>query len=176
VYIRSVLKSMRIKLTFKTISTVAKDKALLDSGATKNFLDLQAWRELKIGHFQLEKPVPIRNVDRTSNSARHIKYFCWLKVRIKKCNKRMKFFLTNLGNDWFILGYLFLKTFNPKIDWEKAQLLDGELEIETMGFRQAQEKVQWFQNAAIQRCGKPMEGHVLYLRKTTISQKMAQEG
>jgi len=40
IYIRSVLKSMRIKLTFKTISTVAKDDALLDSGATENFLDL----------------------------------------------------------------------------------------------------------------------------------------
>jgi len=88
----------------------------------------------------------------------------------------MKFFLTNLGNDQFILGYLFLKEFNPRIDWEKAWLLDGELEIETMGFRQAQEKVRRFQNAAIQKCGKPMEGYVLYLRKTTISQKMAQEG
>jgi len=59
VYIRSVLKSMRIRLTFKTISMVAKDKALLNSGATENFLDLQAWRELRIGHLQLEKPVPI---------------------------------------------------------------------------------------------------------------------
>jgi len=59
IYIRSVLKSIRIGLTFKTISTVAKDKALLDSRATENFLDLQAWRELKIGCFQLEKPVPI---------------------------------------------------------------------------------------------------------------------
>jgi len=99
VYIRSMLKSMRIRLTFKTISTVAKDEALLDSGATKNFLDLQVWKELRIGHFQLKRPVPVRNVDRTSNSAGHIKYFCWLKVRIKKCERRMKFFLTNLGND-----------------------------------------------------------------------------
>jgi len=88
----------------------------------------------------------------------------------------MKFFLTNLGNDWFILGYPFLKEFNPRIDWEKAQLLDRELEIKMMGFWQAQEKMQWFQNAAIQKCGKPIEGHALYLRKTTISQKMAQEG
>ena len=142
VYIRSMLKSMRIRLTFKMISTVARDKALLDSGATKNFLDLQTWKELRIGHFQLEKPIPIQNVDGTTNSAGNIKYFCWLKVRIKNCKRRMKFFLTNLENDWFILGYLFLKEFNPKIDWEKAWLLDGKLEIETMGFRQAQEKVQ----------------------------------
>ena len=99
VYIRSMLKSMRIRLTFKTISMVAKDEALLNSGATENFLDLQVWKELRIGCFQLKRPVPVRNVDGTSNSARHIKYFCWLKVRIKKCERRMKFFLTNLGND-----------------------------------------------------------------------------
>ena len=176
VYIRSVLKSMRIKLTFKTISMVAKDEALLDSGVTENFLDLQAWKELRIGRFQLERPVPVRNVDGTSNSAGHIKYFCWLKVRIGKRERRMKFFLTNLGNDQFILGYPFLKEFNPRIDWEKAKLLNGELEIETMGFRQAQEKVRQLQNAAIQTCGKPTKGHALYLKKTTISQKMAQEG
>jgi len=176
VYIRSMLRSMRIKLTFKTISTVAKDEALLDSRATENFLDLQAWKELRIGRFQLEKPVPVRNVDGTSNSAGHIKHFCWLKVRIKKCEKRMKFFLTNLGNNRFILGYPFLKEFNPRIDWEKAQFLDGELEIETMGFQQAQERMQRLQNIAIQKCGKPIEGHTLYLRKTMASQKIAQKG
>jgi len=174
VYIRSVLKSMRIKLTFKTISMVAKDEALLNSRATENFLDLQTWKELRIGRFQLRKPVPVRNVDGTSNSAGNIKYFCWLKIRIKNRDRRMKFFLTNLGNDRFILGYPFLKSFNPKIDWEKGQILDGELEIETMGFQQAQKKVQWLQNTAIQKCGKPVEGHALYLKKgTTISQKMA---
>jgi len=45
-----------------------------------------------------------------------------------------------------------------------------------MGFQQAQEKVQQFQNAAIQECGKPMNGHTLYLKKMTISQKTAQKG
>jgi len=113
---------------------VARDKALLDSGATKNFLDLKAWKELRIGHFQMDKPIPVRNIDRTNNSVGYIKNFCYLKIKIRNPERRMKFFLTNLGNDQFILGYPFLKEFNPKINWEKAQLLDGELEIETMGF------------------------------------------
>jgi len=133
-YIRSVLKSMRIGLTFKMISTVAKDKALLDSGATENFLDLQAWKELRIGCFQLEKPVPVQNIDGTSNSTGSIKYFCWLKIKIKEHKRRMKFFLTNLGNNQFILGYPFLKEFNPRINWEKAQLLDGNWKLRQWGF------------------------------------------
>ena len=76
VYIRSLLKSMRIALTFKTVSTVAKEEALLDSGATENFLDLQAWKELRIGQFCLRKLIPVRNVDGTNNKAGSIKYYC----------------------------------------------------------------------------------------------------
>jgi hypothetical protein len=29
----------------------------------------------------------------------------------------MKFYLTSLGGDNFILGYLFLYAFNPEVDW-----------------------------------------------------------
>jgi len=119
-YIKSLLKSMRIKLTFKMISMVARDEALLDSRATENFLDLKAWKELRIGRFQMEKPILVQNVDGTNNSTGHIKYFCYLKIKIRDHKRRMKFFLTNLGNDRFILGYPFLKEFNPRINWEKA--------------------------------------------------------
>ena len=43
------------------------DKALLDSGATENFLDEQVWKSLKIGHFQLKKPLTVNNVNGTKN-------------------------------------------------------------------------------------------------------------
>ena len=111
---------MRIKLTFKMVSTVAEDEALLDSGATENFLDLKAWKELGIGRFHLKKPIPVRNVDGTSNSAGHIEYYCWLKIRLGRQEERMRFFLTNLGEDRFILGYPFLYIFDPEVDWRKA--------------------------------------------------------
>ena len=134
VYIRSLLKSIRIALTFKTVSTVAKDEALLDSGVTENFLDLKAWKELRIGRFCLRKLIPVRNVDGTDNSTGSIKYYCWLKIRLGRQEERMRFFLTNLGDDRFILGYPFLYVFDPEVDWRNAQLKEGNLEIETMGF------------------------------------------
>ncbi len=46
----------------------------------------------------------------------------------------MKFFLTNLGKDRFILGYPFLFTFNPGINWRAAKLEGGDIHLETIGF------------------------------------------
>jgi len=132
---------MRITLTFKTISTVAKDEALLDSGATENFLDLKAWKELGIGWCRLKKPIPVRNVDGTSNSAGSVEYYCWLKIRLGGQEERMRFFLTNLGDDRFILGYPFLYIFDLKVSWKDGWLREGNLEIETMGFQEAQKRV-----------------------------------
>ena len=52
-YIRSV-KAVKIKLAFKNMHGVTPEVALLNSGATKNFLDLNVWKSMKIGHFKME--------------------------------------------------------------------------------------------------------------------------
>jgi hypothetical protein len=49
-YIRTV-KSMKIHFTFKTKLTVADKEALLDSGASENFIDIRTWERLGIGRF-----------------------------------------------------------------------------------------------------------------------------
>jgi hypothetical protein len=33
----------------------------------------------------------------------------------------MKFFLTDIGKDHFILGYPFLYAFNPEMDWKEGK-------------------------------------------------------
>ena len=45
----------------------------------------------------------------------------------------MRFFLTGLGNDCFILGYPFLCKFNPQIDWSLGSLTKGHVIISTLG-------------------------------------------
>ena len=115
-------------------------------------------------------------MDGTSNSVGHIEYYCWLKIRLGKQEERMRFFLTNLGDDRFILGYPFLYIFNPKVDWRKARLKERDLEIETMGFRRAQERVHQFQGMAIQKHGRLSQGQAIYVRKTMIAQRWAQQG
>ncbi len=46
----------------------------------------------------------------------------------------MRFFLTGLGNDHFILGYPFLFAFNPAVDWRAGQLTRGLVWLETIQF------------------------------------------
>ena len=58
---------MKLGFTFKTVQRVADEVALLDSGASENFLDEEVWRSLGIGRMRLERPIPVHNVDGTEN-------------------------------------------------------------------------------------------------------------
>ena len=129
-YIRSV-KAVKIKLAFRNVHGVTPEVVLLDSGATKNFIDSNVWKSMKIGRFKMERLIPIRNVNGKKNKSENIEYFCWLLVNLGSEKAKMKFYLTSLGNDRIILGYPFLWYFNPEIDWRTAQL-KGQVTIETL--------------------------------------------
>ena len=92
---------------------MAEEKALLDSGASENLIDEETWRSLGIGSFKLPKPITIYNVYRAENKQGKVTRYCWLKVRQGNKEHWMRFFLTGIGKDCFILGYPFLFTFNP---------------------------------------------------------------
>ena len=114
-YIRR-LSVLKLDFAFKTISKTAEETALIDSGATKNFIDIEVWKALKIGCFRLAKTIPVHNVDGSINKNGNIDSYIWLKVKFKKEEKNMKFYLTSIGKEHFILGYPFLETFNPAVD------------------------------------------------------------
>lgn len=42
------------------------------------------------------------------------------------------FYITDLGTDQMILGYLWLCTFNPDIDWPNCKLIGPVVKIETL--------------------------------------------
>jgi hypothetical protein len=48
VYIRRI-STLYANITFKTSQLMANEKALLDSGATENFIDETTWQRLGIG-------------------------------------------------------------------------------------------------------------------------------
>jgi hypothetical protein len=49
----------------------------------------------------------------------------------------MKFYLTLIGKEHFILSYPFLEVFNPEINWKEGELR-GKIGIETLSFKKAQ--------------------------------------
>ena len=79
------LGALRTRFTFKSVKGIRPEKALLDSGATENFIDIEFWKTLKIGRVKLGKSIPVSNVDGTTNKKGNIEYYCWLKATLGKC-------------------------------------------------------------------------------------------
>jgi len=107
-----------MKLVLPT--TLKTKNALIDSGATENFLDPRTVSRLRLPTTTLEKPRAVHNIDGTHNQGGHILQKCMLKVQLGDNEQEMDFFITNLGQDRAVLGHPFLKTFNPNIDWKKG--------------------------------------------------------
>jgi hypothetical protein len=153
---------------------VAEEQALLDSGASENLIDEETWKTLGIGAFVLPKPITIYNVDGMDNKQGKITKYCWLKVKRENQEHQMRFYLTGIGKDRFILGYPFLLAFNPQINWQTGQILGPVTKISTIGFKQAQRLLRRTQLQAIRMCkGRPREGEAIYYRRATTAQDMA---
>ena len=78
---------------------MAEEIALVDSGATENFIDQETITRLKLGTKKLEEPVKLRNIDGTFNKAGSISKY--LDLLVSRGNKKVKehFYVTNLGSD-----------------------------------------------------------------------------
>jgi gag-polyprotein putative aspartyl protease len=87
---------------------MAEQTALLDSGATENFISYSTWKQLGIGRQELDEPIIVHNVDGTENKKGKIMHYCWLWVLYDGQQRLQKFFMTALGRDRMILGYPFL--------------------------------------------------------------------
>ena len=78
---------MKVPFTLYTKRGEAAETALLDSGASENFLDLKTFEPLGLGKQQLETPRPVFNVDGTRNKAGLLTHFCNLTVNKDKISK-----------------------------------------------------------------------------------------
>ena len=78
---------------------MATEKALLDSSATENFIDLRMVKKLGFGTVELTQPRTVYNVDGTENKGGQIKELCILNILQGKKEAAQPFFVTNLGED-----------------------------------------------------------------------------
>ena len=73
--------SVQIEFNFlSTIHEMAAENALLDSGATDNFIDHQTAQRLKIRPKELPRPRLLHNVDGTENRTGRITQYCDLLI------------------------------------------------------------------------------------------------
>ena len=122
--------ALEIPFAFKTYMAQAEEKALVDSGATENFIDYKTVARLRLGSNKLERPRPVHNVDGTPNKSGGITNSVTLYVKFGDKEQRVEFFVTNLGKDRMILGHPWLHKFNPVINWKQGTI-NGKLEIAT---------------------------------------------
>jgi len=131
VYI-SRLNNIQINFVLSHYRGQAEETALLDTGATENFIDYKTVARLRLGTQKLTIPRPVFNVDGTNNRHRTITHACNLMVKQGNRKERQRFYVSNLGRDRFILGYPWFRAFTPDIDWTNAKLRGPQIKMETL--------------------------------------------
>jgi hypothetical protein len=157
-------KSLDIPVDVVTYNKMETVNALIDSGATDNFIDFRMVAKLRLGTKKLPRARQLFNVDGTHNQAGLIEESVHLYIdRGDEC-VQTQLHVTNLGRDRLILGYPWLEAFNPEINWAEGKLLGPRTTLKTTG-AVAQEHV----NEAYE-----IQWMAMQARKTTIAQKMAE--
>jgi hypothetical protein len=124
--------SSNVKVNFTNMRETATATALIDSGATKNFVNLRMAEQWKMPRKTLHNPRPIVNVDGTPNKVGAVKEACILEITHQGHSFLQRFYVMDLGFDRVLLGYPWLTTFNPQINW-KTGAIEGEITLKTMG-------------------------------------------
>lgn len=97
--------------------------ALLDCGATGEFIDRDYVRQHGLTTCPLSQPVPVYNVDGTPNQAGRISEVVELILKYRDHTERCQFAVTTLSGHNLILGHSWLKEHNPEVDWQKGEVV-----------------------------------------------------
>jgi len=111
---------MTVRFYLHSAAKRAEATALLDSGATKNFMNLTYARWMKLPIKTMPHPQKLYNVDGMENRAGEVKFFVDLRTRMGTNTTNLRFFLSDLGGQKAILGYLWFANVQPRIDWKRG--------------------------------------------------------
>src|SRR5580698_4020263 len=96
-------RSTRIPVSVRASYNMANVKALVDSGATDNFVHPNFTKRMRIGQRELDKPKNIYNIDDTTNKAGQITHYLNLAVTTGGKMKEMRFLITDIGREDVLL-------------------------------------------------------------------------
>jgi hypothetical protein len=108
---------------------MADKKALVDLGATDNFMHPAFTKRMGLGLQKLPTPKKIFNIDNTTNKSGMITHFLDLNVHTNGINKEMQFLVTDIRHKEVLLGYPWLATFEPKFNWRSTVIDERILPI-----------------------------------------------
>ena len=96
-------------------------EALVDSGATTNFIDKTFVEQNHLVTNKLASPYNVLNADGTPNVAGRITDYVRAYVEIGSHKSTHYLFVTHLGNKNMMIGYSYLHQHNPSIDWRAGE-------------------------------------------------------
>jgi len=122
-------KSMTLRFFIHSKLKRAEAVALIDSGATENFMNLGYAKYLQLPIKHLEEPRSLFNVNGTTNKSGALQYYTDLQVQTGTQRTNLRFFLMDLGENKAILGYPWFATVQPRIDWKRGWVDHSQLPI-----------------------------------------------
>ena len=120
---------MRVPVSIRASYNMADIKALVDSGATDNFIHPNFVKRMGIGRKELDKPKNIYNIDDTTNKAGQITHYLNLAVTTGGTTKEMRFLVTDIGREDVLLGYPWLSAYEPRFSWRHGTIDEANLPI-----------------------------------------------
>jgi len=120
---------MTLRFFIHSKSKRAKAIALIDSGATENFMNLGYAKYLQLPIKRLEEPWSLFNVDGTTNKSGSLQFYTDLQVQTGTQRTNLRFFLTDLGDNKAILGYPWFAAVQPCINWKRGWVDHAQLPI-----------------------------------------------
>ena len=97
-------------------------KTLLDSSVTGMFIDKRITARHRFRLQKLERPVTVRNIDKTNNSGKVIIYQIEVNVYYKNHIERIRMDIYDLERIDVILGMPQLQAYNPEINWKIGEV------------------------------------------------------
>src|ERR1700756_5852290 len=92
-----------LPIDFHTFKGKAEESALVDSGATGNFIDSKTVQRLGLGTKALDVPRMLINLDGTENRSGRVSRYCDLMVTTNGKREQLRLYVSDLGRDRMIL-------------------------------------------------------------------------
>ena len=109
---------MTVQFFVHSIAKRAEAIALVDLGATENFMNLTYTQWLRLPIKKMATPRKLFNVDGTENKSGELQYYVDLQAKTGTQTTALHFFLSDLGEHKAILGYPWFVVVQPRIDWK----------------------------------------------------------
>src|SRR5260370_10323920 len=120
---------MTLRFFVHSIAKRAEAIALIDSGATENFMNLKYAKWLQLPIKQMSEPRKLLNVDGTENKSGELRHYTDLQVQMGNNHTNLRFYLTELGEQKAILGYPWFTAVQPKIDCKRGWIDQTQLPL-----------------------------------------------